>query len=126
MTYILKKDKIHLFSPEFLVVNGLKSKIYENDFQIFNDDNYSIDLFSKFLRKIIQEINEFILKNNFENDFLKKHLIKLNTKEFYHFITAKLFNTDKDELNKEKNENNIKNSLIKIRIYQEKNEKKVQ
>ena len=119
-----KKDKIHLFSTEFLVVNGLKSKIYENDFQIFNDDNYSIDLFAKFLRKIILEINESILKNNFENDFLKKHLIKLNTKMFYHFISAKLFNTDKDELNKEKNENNIKNPLIKIRMYQEKNAKK--
>jgi hypothetical protein len=119
-----KKDKIHLFSTEFLVVNGLKSKIYENDFQIFNDNNYSIDLFAKFLRKIILEINESILKNNFENDFLKKHLIKLNTKMFYHFISAKLFNADKDELNKEKNENNIKNPLIKIRMYQEKNAKK--
>ena len=51
-------------------------------------------------------------------------MLKLNTKEFYHFISAKLFNTDKDELNKEKNENNIKNPLIKIRMYQEKNEKK--
>ena len=119
-----KKDKIHLFSTEFLVVNGLKPKIYENDFQIFNEDNYSIDLFAKFLRKIIFEINESILKNNFENDFLKKHLIKINTKEFYHFISAKLFNADKHELNKEKNENNIKNPLIKIRMYQEKNEKK--
>ena len=115
---------MHLFSTEFLVVNGLKSKIYENFFQFFNEDNYSIDLFAKFLWKIIFEINESILKNNFENDFLKKHLIKLNTKEFYHFISDKLFNTDKDELNKEKNENNIKNPLIKIRMYQEKNEKK--
>ena len=106
------------------MVNGLKPKIYENDFQIFNEDNYSIDLFAKFLRKIIFEINESILKNNFENDFLKKHLIKINTKEFYHFISAKLFNADKHELNKEKNENNIKNPLIKIRMYQEKNEKK--
>ena len=64
------------------MVNGLKSKIYDNDFQIFNDDSYSIDLFVKFLRKIILEINESILKNNFENDFMKRHLIKLNTKEF--------------------------------------------
>lgn len=40
---------MHLFSTEFLVVNGLKSKIYENYFQIFNEDNYSIDLFAKFL-----------------------------------------------------------------------------
>ena len=77
-----KKDKIHLFSTKFLMVNGLKSKIYDNDFQIFNDDSYSIDLFVKFLRKIILEINESILKNNFENDFMKRHLIKLNTKEF--------------------------------------------
>lgn len=56
-----KKDKIHLFSPEFLVVNSLKSKIYENDFQIFNDDNYSIDLFSKFFEKLFKKLMNLFL-----------------------------------------------------------------
>ena len=101
------------------MVNGL----YNNYFQIFNDDNYIIDLFAKFLRKIVLEINESILMNNFENDFMKRHLIKLNTKKFI-ILLVKLFNTGKDESNKEKNEYIIKNALIKIRMHQEKNEKK--
>ena len=56
------ENKIHLFSPEFLLLNGFKSEFQENDFEIFNEGNYSVDLFTKFLRKIINELNICIKK----------------------------------------------------------------
>ena len=118
------KNKIHLFSTEFLIVNGLKRKIEENDFQVFNNDNCSIDLFSKFLRKIINEINNSIIKNNFENDFLKKHSVKLNINELDHFISAKLNYNDKEQLNQDKNKIESNNLFIKIKCIKRKKKSK--
>ena len=115
------KKKIHLFSTEFLITNGLKLNIKESDFEIFNDDNYSIDLYSKFLLKIIDQINNSMNKNNFENDFMDKHLIKLHTNNFFHFISAKLDYDDKIDLNEIKEQNIIKNPFIKIKMFQNKN-----
>ena len=74
-------NKIHLFSPEFLIVNGFKSKIEECDFQIFNKGNYNIEQFSKFLKKIIDNLNDFIKSNN-KCDFLSSHLVEVKKKRF--------------------------------------------
>ena len=83
-------NKINLFSTEFLIMNGLKSKINESDFEIYNNGNYSVYIFSKFLEKIILEINNIINNTNSENDFIKNRLIKLHKKRYSHFISAKL------------------------------------
>ena len=83
-------NKINLFSIEFLIMNGLKSKINESDFEIYNNGNYSVYIFSKFLEKIILEINNIINNTNSENDFIKNRLIKLHKKRYSHFISAKL------------------------------------
>ena len=115
------KDKIHLFSPQFLLVNGLKSHIEENDFKIFNKDNYSVDLFAKFLRNIIGELNKNIDQNNYQNDFIIKHLIEFHKKNLSLNISAKLDYNDKNDLNNYNNQNNDKNPFIKIKIYQKKN-----
>ena len=116
------KKKIHLFSPEFLIVNGLKSQLKESDFEIFNEGNYSIDTFTNFLLKTIQELNISMKENNFENNFIDEHSIKFNRKENLHFISAKYNYNDIITQNKMK-EDVLKNSFIKISIYQNKNNK---
>lgn len=117
-------NKINLFSTEFLIMNGLKSKINESDFKIYNSDKYSVDIFSKFLEEIFLDINNFINNNNSENDFIKNHFIKLHKKIYSHFISAKLDYNDKKQLNEMKEEYNVKNSFIKININQVENKEK--
>ena len=113
------EKKIHLFSTEFLIANGLKSEIIENDFEIFNENNLSIDQFSNYLRKIIEEINASIINNNFNTDFIKNHHIKLHRNNFHRYIIAKLIYDDKIKMNNSKEIN--KNSFIEINILQKKN-----
>ena len=108
------EKKIHLFSTEFLIANGLKSQIIENDFEIFNENNLSIDQFSNCLRKIIEEINISINNNNFNTDFIKNHLIKLHKNNFHRYIIAKLIYDDKNKMNISNQIN--KNSFIAINI----------
>ena len=111
-----KQNKLHLFSPEFLISNGLKSKIELCDFEIFNDNNYSVDIFAEFLNEIILKINDSIKENNFSNDYMEKNLIKLHKMELIHYISAKLgyehINEIRDLINKsidKKTNNNNKN-----------------
>ena len=115
------KNKIHLFSPEFLIINGLKSKYEDNDFKIFNKDFYSVDLFSKFLLKLIDEINKCIEQNDYKNDFIIKHLFNLYKKKLGHYIISKFDYNDKIDINESINKNNSINPFIKIKIYQNKN-----
>ena len=120
-------NKIHLFSPEFLISNGFKSKIELNDFEIFNKDNYSVDLFAKFLTQIIKEFNESLKENNFPNDFLKNNLIKFHQMDFFHYISAKLdyndtnkqniFENDSNEINVDKNEKTEKINIKEDENY---------
>ena len=94
------KNKISLFSPEFLLSLGLKSQIELNDLEIFNIDNFNVDIFAKFILEIIENINDSINKNNFLTDFIKKNIIKFNELEFNHYISAKL---SYDHINELKN-----------------------
>ena len=114
------ENKIHLFSTEFLIANGLKSQIIENDFEIFNENNLSIDQFSNYLRKIIEEINISINNNNFNTEFIKNHQIKLHRNNFHRYIIAKYDN--KIKMNNSKQNN--KNSFIEINIFQRQNKNK--
>ena len=84
------EKKISLFSPEFLISLGLKSQIQLNDLEIFNTDNFNVEVFAKFILEIIENINDSINKNNFSTDFIKKNMIKFNELEFNHYISAKL------------------------------------
>ena len=113
-------NKIHLFSTEFLIMNGLKKELEECDFEIFNEGNLSIDLFAKFLRRIIEELNNYLKDNNFKNDFLIKHHIKLNS----NYISGIFDYNDKKEFKEMENKNDIRNQFIKIKIYQNKNQGK--
>ena len=124
LNYDNDKNKIHLFTPQFLIVNGLKSKFEDSDFQIFNNDNYYVELFGKFLRKIIEELNNSINKKNFINDFMKNHLIKFHQNINTYYISAKLDKNDKEELNSNAKENKGVNQFIKLEIYQSKYYKK--
>jgi len=110
-------NKIHLFSPEFLIVNGFKSKIEECDFQIFNKGNYNIEQFSKFLKKIIDNLNDFIKSNN-KCDFLSSHLVEVKKKGFNHYISANLGYDDKMELKKINDIYSNQNLSIKINVHQ--------
>ena len=114
-----EKGKIVLFTPDFLLANGLKSKFEYCDVEIFNDDNYSIDTFSKFITKIIDEINKSINKNDFSNDYMKNNLIKLHQlhdKKYFRYISAKLDYNDKIELNKKEKQNIKIKDIITINI----------
>lgn len=84
------KNKIYLFTPKFLITNGFKSKIELNDLEIFNSNNYKVDIFAKFIIEIIDKINESIKDNNFSTDYIKKNLIKINEQKFNDYISAKL------------------------------------
>ena len=115
-----KSNKIYFFSPEFLIVNGLKSNIESCDFEMFNSDNYGVDEFSKFLNLIIPEINKSIKEDNFSNDFIKEKLIQFHKDDLIHFMSAKLDYNSKNELNKSGN-NNYKNSdFLKINLISKK------
>ena len=111
-------NKLHLFSPEFLIVNGLKTKIEYCDIEIFNSDNYSVETFSKFIKEIINEINKSINENNFSNDFMKNNLIQLHQLDKYiHYISAKLDYNNKIKLNNIKKKEDIKiEEIIKINV----------
>ena len=118
-----QKDKIHLFTNEFLIMNGLKKNIGECDFEIFNENNFSVDIFSKFLRKIIEELNKSFKDNNFKNTFMEKYYIKLNNKKRTHYISGILDYDYKKNYKDMQNDETKQNSFIKIRIYQKKDER---
>ena len=111
------EDKIHLFSLEFLISNGFKSKIDLCNLEIFNKDNYSVDLFAKYITEIIEKINDGINKNNFsDNDFIKENLIKFNQMNFLHYISAKL---DYEQINKLENKITEKFDCVGINLGDE-------
>lgn len=102
-------NKLYLFSPEFLILSGLKNEIEYCDLEMFNDDNYSVDSFSKYITQIIDEINKCIVNNYFLNDFMKNNLIQINVlkdqnkeQKFIHYISAKLDYHKKIELKETK------------------------
>ena len=125
------QNKVYFFSPEFLIVNGFKSDFEKCDFELFNSDNYNIDIYSKFINLIITKINKCIKQNNFSNDFMNKNSIQFHTYTFLHFISTKLDYVSKEKLNLDKKDikekdspkinliNNIRNEIL----YEEEKEK---
>ena len=120
-----KKGKVHFFSPEFLIVNGLKTNIENCDFEMFNSNNYGVEAFSKFLNLVIPEINKSIKEDNFSNNFIKDKLIQFHIDGFFHFMSAKLDYNSKTELNKLGN-NKYKNSdFLRITLISNKTKNKI-
>ena len=112
------KNKLNLFSPEFLIANGLKSKIESCDIEIFNSNNYYVDIFAEFINEIIEKINYSIDNNNFSDEFIQKNLIKFNKMESLHYICAKLEYEHIKEIR-----NSMQNSLIEKKGKKEEKEK---
>ena len=115
------ENKIHLFSTEFLIANGLKSNLEKCDFEIYNEDNFHEDLYSKYLDKIIEEINISINKN----DFIFKHSIKFHKNNFLHYFSIICDTNDKTELEK-KFEYPYFNKRDLIKAKSNKNENKIE
>ena len=116
-------NKIYLFTPRFLIINGLISKYKEDDFEIFNEGNYSVDLFTKFLHTVINELNKSI-ENSKPNDFIVKHLVEFHNYKKSHYMSSKLDFNDKTNLKQMKEQVNDNNYFIKIKIYKERKIKK--
>ena len=115
-------SKIHLFTPQFLLINGLKTKYQEEDFEIFNEDVYSVDLFTKFINKIIDAFNDYI-GNNKQKDFIIKHQVNFHKKNLDNYMSAIIDFDDKNELKNFNVHNmNDSNNFIKIKIYKKNEE----
>ena len=109
------KNKLHLFSPEFLIANGLKSEIKNSDIEIFNEDNYTVEIFAKYIIEIIDIINDSIKNNNFSNNFFKENLIQFYEMDYLHYISAKLNYEHIFALNGKKKNIIVKNDFIQIK-----------
>ena len=111
----LELSPVYFFSPEFLITNGLKSNIDNCDLEIFNSDNYSVDIFSKYITLIIDEINKSIELNDFSNDFIKNNLIYFHNDNYLHYISSSLDYSTKTKLYSVQ-KNIEKNDFLKINV----------
>ena len=108
--YEIKKDKnLYLFSPVSLLINGIKKELQINDFEIFNKNNYYVEVYGNYLKEIIIKLNEYI-NNGKENEYIEENKIKFGSYH-NHFYLCCIFNQKfKDEYYRNKYLN--KNSLI--------------
>ena len=65
-----KKDKqrVTLFSPDFLLEKGFSKEYCKNDFEVFNDNNDCINIFKHMLNDSIKELNNKIQNKNNQNN----------------------------------------------------------
>ena len=78
-------NKIYLFSPIFLIINGIKFKLEKNDFEIFNKDNIYIEVFGKYLEEIIEKLNIFI-NNGKVREYIKEKDIKFGCYKTHYYL----------------------------------------
>ena len=122
------ESKFYLFSPISLIMNNMKTKFEKNDFEIFNFDNYYIELFGKYLELIINKLNNYINEGT-EKDFIEKNKIKFGCYNKHFYLCCKLNHDFKEqyfnqiELNKSRyNKDNQKIEIIKIKNIEEEKE----
>lgn len=84
------KTKFYLFSPVSLILNNIKGKFDKNDFELFNSDNYYIQMFGDYLNLIITNLNNYINKGT-DYDFIEKNKVKLGCNKT-HFYLCCIFN----------------------------------
>ena len=85
------ENKLYLYSPISLIINNFKNKFEKNDFEIFNNDNYYIELFGNYLEEIIEKVNSFINCGN-EEEYIKENKIKFGCYKNNHFYLCCKFN----------------------------------
>ena len=83
------ESKYYLYSPISLLMNNKKTKFEKNDFEIFNRDNYYIELFGKLLELIIDKLNNYI-NEGLDYDFIKENKIKLGCYNNHFYLCCKL------------------------------------
>ena len=54
----IPKDKVILYTPDYLIENNILKEYNNDDFQIFNSDNICPDLFLYTLQEAIKELNK--------------------------------------------------------------------
>ena len=84
-------SKLYLYSPISLIKNNIKDKFEKNDFEIFNSDNYYIELFGNYLENIIEKVNDFIISGR-EEEYIKENKIKFGCYKKNHFYLCCKFN----------------------------------
>ena len=103
-----ENTKLHLFSPVSLVANNIKNNFQKNDFEIFNDDNYFIEMFGFYLKEIIDKLNSFINEGK-EEDYINSNKIRFGCYHNHYYLCCQLND-------KYKHENMIINNDKKDRI----------
>lgn len=105
--YNLKDEtKLYLFSPISLVANKIKKNFTKNDFELFNDDNYYIEMFGLYLEEIIQKLNKFINEGK-ERDYIKNNKIKFALYNNHYYLCCYFNDKFKEEYFDGKNINEI-------------------
>ena len=103
-----KENKLYLYSPISLIYNNIKNKFDNKDFEIFNSDNYYVEVFGNYLAEIIDKLNDFII-NGKEEEYIKENKIKFGYNPIHkHFYLCCKFNEQ------------FKNSYYKSKILNEK------
>ena len=106
MIFIKIKIK-YIHFHKFLILNGLKNRIEHKDIELYNYANYTVNRFSKYITKIIDDINNAISENNIHNDFMKINLIQFHHNKYLHYIIVKLVYNYKYKLKESDVENKV-------------------
>ena len=110
--YEIKDKKTHLFSPISLIVNNFKHEFEKNDFEIFNKDNNYVEVFGKYLEKIIGKLNNYI-NNGEDENYIIENDIKIGRYNTHFYLCCKFNELFKNKYYiNEKTKNENKNCLI--------------
>ena len=86
------KTQFYLFSPISLIFNNIKGKFDKNDFELFNSDNYYIQMFGDYLNEIIEKLNNYINKG-IDYNFIEKNKVKLGCYKTQFYLSS-IFNEE--------------------------------
>ena len=113
------ESKYYLFSPISLILNDKKKNFDKNDFELFNEDNYYIELFGNYLEIIIDKLNNYINEGT-DYNFIEENKIRLGCYNKRYCICCKLNNDFKNECFEqlEINKSKYKKEVQKIDIIQ--------
>ena len=112
------EKKLYLYSPISLLINNIKNKFEKNDFEIFNNDNFYIELFGNYLENIIQKLNNFIIYG-YEENYLKENKVKFGCYGNRYYLCCKIDEKFREDYFESKiiNQNRYKineNNLIEV------------
>ena len=116
------ESKYYLFSPISLILNNKKKNFDKNDFELFNEDNYYIELFGNYLEIIIDKLNNYI-NDGTDYNFIEENKIRLGCYNERYYICCKINNDFKNKYLEqlETNKSRYKKDEQNIDIIQIKN-----